>query len=69
MRRINAIWLLLLLVLLALVAGACSSSEPGSLDESLALGENFVKNSPTYNFDGIPETFKLSDTVPMGDRI
>ncbi|MBN1693387.1 MAG: hypothetical protein JW845_07525 [Dehalococcoidales bacterium] len=28
-----------------------------------------MKNSPTYKYDGIPETLKLSDTVPMDNRI
>jgi hypothetical protein len=79
MPRINAIWMLTLLAVLALVAGACSnSSQPPQSSDSLGLGapdtnlttaENFVKNSPTFKYDGIPETLKLSDTVPMDNRI
>jgi hypothetical protein len=73
MPRINAVCILILLAVLALVAGACSQSseslELGSPNSGLTTAENFVKNSPTYQFDGIPETFKLSDTVPMDGRI
>ena len=73
MSRISAVWMLILLPGLALVVGACSASSPefglGAPDKSLTVAENFVKNSPTFKFDGIPETFKLSDTVPIGNRI
>jgi hypothetical protein len=75
MSGINAICTLILLAVLVLTAGACSQSSEssesglGSPDESLTTAENFVKNSPTFEFDGIPETLKLSDTVPMDNRI
>ncbi|MCZ7400061.1 MAG: hypothetical protein O8C62_10395 [Candidatus Methanoperedens sp.] len=29
------------------------------------IATNFIKNEATYKFDGIPESFKLNDTVPM----
>jgi len=76
MPRFSAVCMLILLAVLALAAGACSQSsqsseslELGSPNQSLIIAENFVKNSPTYKYDGIPETLKLSDTVPMDNRI
>jgi len=70
MPRFSVVCMLILLAVLALAAGACTeSSELGSPNQSLIIAENFVKNSPTYKYDGIPETFKLSDTVPMDNRI
>ena len=75
MPRLNAVLILALLAVLALSVGACSeSSESPNLgldspDEGLTVAENFVKNSPTFKFDGIPETLKLSDTVHVNDNI
>jgi len=70
MPRFSVVCMLILLAVLALAAGACTeSSELGSPNQSLIIAENFVKNSPTYKYDGIPETFKLSDTVPMDNCI
>lgn len=63
------ICLLALLVVLPLVGCGGSESSVGLSDENLIIAENFVKNSPTYKYDGISETFKLSDTVPVGNGI
>jgi hypothetical protein len=61
--------LLALLVVLPLLG--CGGSEPsvGLSDENLIIAESFVKNAATYKYDGIPETFKLSDTVSVGNGI
>ena len=32
------------------------------------IASNFVKNEATYKFDGMPETFRLTATVPMECR-
>ena len=71
MTKISLICLLALLFIFPMVGCGGSESTPVNLQNqspSLTIAENFVKNSPTYKFDGIPETFKLSDTVPMGNR-
>jgi hypothetical protein len=73
MPGIKSIWMIVVLAVLTLATGACSESETPNLgldspNEGLTIAENFVKNSPTYKYDGIPETFKLSDTVHMNGR-
>jgi len=35
-----------------------------SREESQQIAEEFVKNSPTFMFDGIEETLKLTETLP-----
>jgi hypothetical protein len=34
-------------------------------DSNALIASNFVKNEATYKFDGIPETLKLTGTVPL----
>jgi heat shock protein HslJ len=36
-----------------------------SEDESLNIAQQFLKNSPTYNFDGIEETLKNKETLTL----
>ena len=69
MMKTGLFYLFALLIALPLVGGACSGSSVDSMDDNLRIAENFVKNSPTYKFDGIPETFELTDTVSIENAI
>jgi hypothetical protein len=57
--------LLLVLVLLALIAGpilgGCAKAEPSSTEGPQKIAEDFVKAEATYVFDGIPETLELTN--------
>ena len=48
-----------ILCLLIFLTAGCNSSV-FSLESSQLTAENFVKNSETYRFDGIPESFKYT---------
>lgn len=34
-------------------------------EEGIIIAEEFIKNSPTYSFDGVPGTIKLIDTIDL----
>lgn len=72
--KLSKIVLGLLVLMLVLPLVGCGADESpglgiGAPDKSLTIAENFVKNSPTFKFDGIPATFKLSDTVSVGGGV
>jgi hypothetical protein len=69
MTKTSVICLLALLVVLPLAGCGGSESSVGLSDENMIIAESFVKNAATYKYDGIPETFKLSDTVSVGNGI
>ncbi|MDD5093552.1 MAG: serpin family protein [Dehalococcoidia bacterium] len=63
---------IILLMILALLMGACSNSgndenspTAATQKESQNIAEQFVKNSPTFAFDGILEALKLTDTLTL----
>jgi hypothetical protein len=53
-----------LLIMLMFFSGACSTSN-ASQAESLQIAEEFVKVDTTYQFDGIPDTLKLTLTTSI----
>lgn len=61
----NARKLLLISVILALALIAIFAVLNLTKDGNALIATNFVKNEATYKFDGIPETFKLTETVPL----
>ena len=65
MIKTSLICLLALLVVLPLMGCGGSDSSLDSSDPSLTFAENWVKNAATYKFDGIPETFKLSNSMSV----
>lgn len=59
---------LLLLIVLTLFAGACTNNENSpnnsiTENEARQRAENFVSNSPTYNFDGNRASLELVETL------
>ena len=54
-----------LLVILILVSGSCTQSPAGSREGSQRVAEEFVKLETTFQYDGIPETFKLTSTISV----
>lgn len=58
---------IVMLVLAALVVGAYSivTANAVTQEESQKIAEDFVRNSPTFVFDGIEDTLVLTDTVPL----
>ncbi len=56
------------LAALTLIAGACSTPDNGSNDrmteeEARQLAEDYVRNSPTFAFDGIEDTLQMVETL------
>ena len=58
---------IVMLVLAALVVSACSTVTANAVtqEESQRIAEDFVRNSPTFVFDGIEGTLVLKDTIPL----
>ena len=52
-----------LLIILALVSGACTESPAGSREGSQRVAEEFVRLETTFRFDGIPDTLKTTSTT------
>ncbi len=61
----NARKLLVISVILALALVAVFAALNITEDGNALIASNFVRNEATYKFDGIPETFKLTDTLPL----
>jgi hypothetical protein len=60
--------LISVLAALALITSACTTPDNGGNDrmteeEARQMAENFVKNSPTFTFDGIEDTLQLVETL------
>ncbi len=55
-----------LMVILALVTGACARL-PGSQQEGQQLAEAFLKNESTYRYDALPGTLIQSGTTSVAD--
>jgi hypothetical protein len=53
-----------LLLILALVGAACTS-HPSGEEDSEQTAESYVENSATFRFDGILDTFQLTNTVQL----
>ncbi|MYD51481.1 MAG: hypothetical protein F4W93_08355 [Dehalococcoidia bacterium] len=47
--------------IMALLALAACSSEGGDDEVDRRLAESFLRNSPTFRFDGLPDTIRLRD--------
>jgi len=62
MRKILTLMLVVLLVTIAFAAGACKEENTVMTEEQARqLAEDFVRNSPTFAFDGIENTLELVD--------
>ncbi len=57
--------LLVISVILSLALVATFALLNLTEDGNALIASNFVKNEATYKFDGIPETFKLTGTIPL----
>ena len=57
--------LLVISVILALALVATFAALNLTEDGNALIASNFVKNEATYKFDGIPETFKITGTIPL----
>jgi len=74
MLRKRVLVLAVISCLLVLLAESCVESSPAptpapveefSQQESQNLAEDFVKNSPTFSFDGMAETLRLAEIVTL----
>jgi hypothetical protein len=57
---------MVVLGIIALLSGACAKPSPFkaiSQEESEMIAEEFLRNSPTFVFDGIEETLQLTETL------
>lgn len=76
MARVKLYLGVVILSLVALLTGACTGQlspdlspippdtiKPVSREESQRIAEKFLRNSPTFVFDGISETLRLADTL------
>jgi hypothetical protein len=59
--------LLLFSLVLVCSAAACYSTPTVTQDMEQKTAENFVKSEPTYLFDGIPETLKVTGSTAQGN--
>ena len=57
--------LLVISVILALALVATFAALNLTEDGNALIASNFVKNEGTFKFDGIPETFKITGTIPL----
>lgn len=57
--------LLVISIILALAMVATFVALNLTEDGNALIASNFVKNEATFKFDGIPETFKLTWTIPL----
>ena len=57
---------LITMALIVVVLVGCAGGAPAkevTLEDTQALAKSYVTNDPTYTFDGIPESLKLTNTV------
>ncbi|MBN1191289.1 MAG: hypothetical protein JXA46_16155 [Dehalococcoidales bacterium] len=58
----------LILVIIPAAGGcSCTQSAAGAPDNDQRIAEEFVRQEATYRFDGIPETFRMTGAIPLGD--
>lgn len=63
MKRIKLLLISIVFVIIALNIAYFSLNY--TKEGNALIATNFVKNEATYKFDGIPETFKLSETIAL----
>ncbi|MDD5701411.1 MAG: hypothetical protein PHU23_05100 [Dehalococcoidales bacterium] len=57
----------ILTVVLSLIGLSCTQPPADSQEGSQGVAEEFVKQEATYQFDGIPETLKVTSTTAVGN--
>jgi hypothetical protein len=67
MSKITLVCMSILLIILALVGGACTQSPVGSREGSQRVAEEFVRLEATFRFDGIPDTLKATSTTSVAN--
>ena len=67
MSKITLVCMSTLLIILALVSGACTQSPAGSREGSQRVAEEFVRLETTFRFDGIADTLKTTSTTSVAN--
>ncbi len=57
--------LAIIVIILAIVLTIAFFTLNYTKEGNALIATTFIKNEATYKFDGIPESFKLTDTVPL----